>query len=112
MQTAPDPRIGQVLAAIDQRLDQRWSVADLAALVQLSPSRFAHLFRDALGVSPGRYLQRVRVERASQLLARTSLPIAEVMRLVGCPDPSHFTRSFRSHFGMGPGEYRRRCALV
>ena len=83
-----------------------WRVRDLAALVDLSPSRFSHLFRQATGVSPVRYLQALRMERAGQLLARTSLPVTEVMRLVGCPDPSHFARNFRKHFGEGPSEYR------
>jgi AraC family transcriptional regulator, arabinose operon regulatory protein len=102
-----DQRITLALQAMERSIEVTWRVRDLAALVGLSPSRFAHLFRQATGVSPARYLQALRMERAGQLLARTSIPVAEVIRLVGCPDPSHFARNFRKHFGEGPVEYRR-----
>jgi AraC family transcriptional regulator, arabinose operon regulatory protein len=108
MRPTHDPRIARALDAMERQIGDRWHVRDLAALVDLSPSRFAHLFRRATGVSPARYLQHLRMERSGQLLARTTIPVHQVMRLVGCPDPSHFGRNFRSHFGVGPREYRRR----
>jgi transcriptional regulator GlxA family with amidase domain len=107
MNTFQDRRVAQAIEAMERRIDVPWRVQELADLADLSASRFAHLFRRAVGVSPARYLQQLRMRRASDLLARTSLPVAEVMRLVGCPDPSHFARNFRDQFGIGPSEYRR-----
>ncbi len=101
-----DQRIAQSITAMEQRLAEPWRVRDLAALADLSPSRFAHLFRESIGVSPLRYLHDLRMERARHLLERTSLQVKDVMPLVGYADPSHFSKDFRRHFGVGPREYR------
>ena len=107
MEIDTDTRIARVRETMHQRLAERWRIDSLAALAGLSPSRFAHLFRGLVGLSPLRYLQRLRLDRARQLLESTSDPIAEVMRSVGYADASHFSKDFRRHFGAGPREYRR-----
>jgi AraC family transcriptional regulator of arabinose operon len=104
-----DPRIKRALAQIDAQLHDRVSVARLAADAELSPSRFAHLFRVHVGASPAQYLRERRMTLALVLLDRTSLPVREVMLHVGCNDPSHFARDFRRFHGFGPRE--RRTAL-
>lgn len=88
------------------RVADPWTIRTLAALVGLSPSRFAHLFRRATGASPVRFLHSLRMTRARQLLEETRLPVRDVMRLVGWKDPSHFSRDFRRRFGVGPRRYR------
>lgn len=103
-----DRRIAQVLEVMAQQLSEPLAVARLASMVNLSPSRFAHLFRQAVGVSPRRYLDALRLRRAAALLAATSLPVNEVMRAVGWTDPSHFSKTFRRRFGMSPRHYRER----
>jgi AraC family transcriptional regulator of arabinose operon len=102
-----DHRIAQLLDAIESRLAERLTVSDLAAMVDLSPSRFAHLFRRTTGVSPLRYLHDQRMRRAQHLLEETSLPVREVMRRAGWRDPSHFCKAFRRRFGVGPRGYRQ-----
>src|SRR4051812_6004492 len=109
METRCDPRIMRVLDVMDRRMNEPWQVHDLAVVAELSPSRFAHLFHKWMGVSPVRYLQQLRMDRARLLLSRTSLSIREIMQIVGCTDPSHFGRAFRNQFGVGPGEYRQAC---
>ena len=104
-----DPRIKRVLAQIDARLHDRLSISRLASDAGLSPSRFAHLFRMEVGISPAQYLRQRRMALALVLLDRTSLPVREVMLHVGCNDPSHFARDFRRFHGFGPRE--RRTAL-
>jgi AraC family transcriptional regulator of arabinose operon len=104
-----DPRIKRALAQIDAQLHDQISVARLAADANLSPSRFAHLFRQQVGSSPAQYLRKRRMALALVLLDRTSLPVKEVMLHVGCNDPSHFARDFRRFHGFGPRE--RRSAL-
>jgi AraC family transcriptional regulator, arabinose operon regulatory protein len=101
-----DRRIAQSIQTMEQRLAERQTVSQLAALVNLSPSRFAHLFRRTTGMSPVRYLHDLRMRRAQTLLQETSLPVGEVMRLVGWGDPSHFSKAFRRRFGVGPRDYR------
>ena len=109
MDATRDPRILQTIDVMEQRLSERLTVAALSAMVNLSPSRFAHVFRRTMGVSPVRYLHDLRMRRARQLLLETSLPVHEVMRQVGWSDPSHFSKAFRRRFGMGPRRYRDEC---
>jgi AraC family transcriptional regulator of arabinose operon len=104
-----DPRIKRALSQIDAQLHDHISVARLARDADLSPSRFAHLFRLHVGTSPAQYLRERRMTLALVLLDRTSLPVKEVMLHVGCNDPSHFARDFRRFHGFGPRE--RRSAL-
>ncbi len=101
-----DPRIAAVIVRMESTLESAPSVPDLAASVQLSPSRFAHLFRAETGVPPGRYLQTMRMQRARVLLERTFLSVREVMARVGARDPSHFARDFRRFHGVTPSAVR------
>jgi AraC-like DNA-binding protein/uncharacterized protein YjbJ (UPF0337 family) len=88
--------------------EQDVTVAQLAASVNLSSSRFTSLFKSHVGLPPARYLRTLRLERARRLLEQTSLPVKEVMAHVGIRDPSHFTRDFRREYGFVPTEVRRR----
>ena len=81
-------------------------VGDLAALINLSTSRFRALFTGQTGVSPAQFLQRLRLRRARLLLEHTFLSVKEVMAAVGYSDPSHFARDFRRAHGASPSELR------
>jgi len=106
-----DTRIARALDVMQHQVAEPWTIRTLAALVGLSPSRFAHLFRRATGTSPLRFLHTLRMTRARQLLEDTPLPVRDVMRLVGWKDPSHFSRDFQRRFGVGPRRYRAAHAV-
>jgi transcriptional regulator GlxA family with amidase domain len=103
-----DPRIAWAIAEMQRRMGECINVGDLARHVNLSRSRFSHLFREHTGVSPGRYLRDFRLDRARLLLETTFLSIKEVMAAVGFNDPSHFSRDFQQAFGTSPREWRKR----
>ena len=103
-----DPRIALTIARMEDALTDTPSVPKMAAAVDLSLSRFAHLFRDETGVPPARYLHTVRMQRARVLLERTFLSVKEVMARVGFRDPSHFARDFRRFHGIAPSAVRGR----
>jgi AraC family transcriptional regulator of arabinose operon len=107
-----DPRIAWALEQMQRRLAEPLSVPRLAHAVNLSVSRFAHLFRDQIGVSPRRYLHSLRMHRARILLQRTFLSVKEIMGQVGLSDPSHFSREFRRHHGESPLQLRRKIAVL
>lgn len=81
-------------------------VEDLAALVSLSVSHFSRLFRTHFGVSPYRYLRRVRMRAACDLLAASELSVTEVAAQTGYYDAAHFSNDFRAEQGMSPTAYR------
>ncbi len=101
-----DPRIERTLGLIDAHIHERWTIERLAAEAGLSASRFMHLFRQLMGVSPGQYLQQRRMMRARMLLERSALSVGEAMSRVGCRDPSHFARDFKRHHGFPPSACR------
>lgn len=102
-----DARITWAVSQIDQRLEAPLDVAELAAAVNLSPSRFAYLFRRDMGTSPARFVRQRRLDRARELLETTFLSVKEVMVAVGFSDASHFTRNFRQHHGLAPRAWRQ-----
>ena len=105
-----DPRIDQAVVEIGRRMGDGITVADLARAANLSQSRFAQLFHQQMGVSPGRYLRQRRLERARLLLQSTFLTVRQVMTAVGFNDPSHFSRDFQCAFGASPRAWREHMA--
>jgi AraC family transcriptional regulator of arabinose operon len=101
-----DERITWTVSQIDKRLAAPLDVSDLAAAVNLSPSRFAFLFKRDMGMSPARFVRARRLDSARELLETTFLSVKEVMAKVGFNDASHFTREFRRHHGLGPRAWR------
>jgi len=112
MTEIPDPRITWAGEHLHQRLHEPVAIAALAALVNLSPSRFRHLFTLQTGVGPALYLRRLRLRRARLLIERTFLSVKEVMGLVGYSDPSHFSRDFRRMHGVSPSALRGRGVVT
>jgi AraC family transcriptional regulator len=87
---------------IQQNLDKDLTLAELAALLCMSPYHFAHLFKCSTGVPPHRFVVRQRIARASAFLATQELSIAEISKMVGFRTPSHFTTVFRRVTGVTP----------
>ena len=88
---------------IDAHYDEDVSLAELAALVQLSPFYFARAFQKDVGLPPHAYLDTVRIKGARELLLR-GIPITDVSIAVGYGDQSHFTHRFKLLLGMTPGQ--------
>src|SRR5713226_4121951 len=102
----PACRLRRVTEYIQQNLDKDLRLAELAALVYMSPYHFARLFKGSTGVPPHRFVVRQRIARARGVLATPELSIAQISRMVGFRTPSHFTTVFRRALGITPGAYR------
>jgi AraC family transcriptional regulator len=102
----PAYRLRRVSQYIQEHLQRELRLAELSALVHMSPYHFARLFKRSAGVPPHRFLVLRRVDEARALLAARTAPIAEISRLVGFRTPSHFTTTFRRITGMTPSAYR------
>ncbi|MBR7094857.1 MAG: helix-turn-helix transcriptional regulator [Clostridia bacterium] len=99
------------LRAEIQRGGQALSVADMAARVGLSPSRFHRLYKGYFGISPAKDLQSARIERAKLLLLGPDMRVAEVAETLGYGSVYHFIRCFRTETGLTPGAYRKRFGV-
>lgn len=96
-------RLKQVLEYIHDNLGQNLSLANLANIANLSPSRFTRVFRQETGLSPHQYLIHTRIEQAKHLLRSGSdISIGNIAHQVGFADQSHFTRHFKRIVGVTP----------
>ena len=103
-----EDRVNRACEFIEQHLNEPLRLRAVAAAVNFSPSRFAHLFRANTGTSFTRYVHAQRLNHAAALLAETGLPIATVAAAVGFESQSHFNHLFRRCFGVAPRAYRVR----
>lgn len=78
------------------------SLADLAAVVHLTPSYFSRLFKRAYDVSPHQYVIQQRVAAAADLLNHTRHTVTEIASIVGFADHSHLSRHYKRLTGTTP----------
>lgn len=83
------------------------SVEDIAQKAELSVNRLNDLFKKEQGETVGRFLTRVRMEKAKELLERGE-KIPDVVRDAGYASASYFSKVFRKMYDVSPQEYRRR----
>ncbi|NUP47666.1 MAG: helix-turn-helix transcriptional regulator [Catenulispora sp.] len=103
---ALDRALGPVLTAVHRRPEQDWSVEDLAALASMSRAAFAARFVRLVGEPPGRYLARLRLARAAELLQSSSEPVGSIGKAVGYSSEAAFSRAFAREYGAAPREWR------
>ena len=97
---------------VHNQLARRWTLADMARVVHLSPSRFAHLYRQYFGVSPVEDLIAARVDRARWLLSSGTVAVKQAAAESGFSDIHYFSRCFRARVGCAPRDYSRRWAAA
>lgn len=103
---APDPRLGAALVQLADHGPGALDSTALARRVGLSPSQLRRLFARHCGCSPAAWLMRCRLQRASELLAQTAMPVQAVAAEAGFDDPFWFSRLFRRELGVSPRRWR------
>lgn len=107
--SAGDDSISRAAAWARARLEEGVSVAHVASAAGMSPRTFARRVHRTTGMSPVNFLQRIRVERAVELIETTRLPLEEIASRVGYSEPSTLRALIRRGFGLGPRELRARA---
>jgi AraC family transcriptional regulator len=107
-----DFRIRKALDFIKRAPTANPTVAQVAAEVGLSRSRFFEQFRRCMGVSPQHYIDWVRMSHAIRLLGASDRPLADIADELGFEEHSHFTRFFAQHMGVPPSEFRRHSVML
>ena len=109
--TSPSSRftrtqLQQAIDYIHAHLNRDLSLAELASVVNISPTYFASLFKKVMGISPHQYVIQQRVEQAKVMLMKTDLAIADIALQVGFSSQSHLTQQFKRLTGMTPKQVR------
>jgi AraC-like DNA-binding protein len=106
----PVYKLRRAMELVELHIDEPINLERLAAVVRLSPFHFHRQFKQSTGLTPRKYVLRVRLERAKALLSDSDLPIVEVAAQVGFADQSHFSAAFRQATSMTPKTYRNATA--
>jgi AraC family transcriptional regulator len=104
--TRDQNRILSVVAHLESRFNEPWTLQELAALVPLSVFHFLRLFKAVVGQSPSQYILHWRLRAAASRLLVSEAPVGEVALQAGFNDISHFNACFRRQFGQSPMRWR------
>ena len=99
-------QLQQAIDYIHTYLNRDLSLTELASVVNISPTYFASLFKQEMGISPHQYVIQQRIERAKVMLMKTDLAIADIALQVGFSSQSHLTQQFKRFTGMTPKQVR------
>ncbi|WP_231950242.1 GlxA family transcriptional regulator [Paraburkholderia caribensis] len=106
LQTADS--FGPLFDWLDKNLHRSLKITDLADEVGMSPRTFMRHFTDKIGMTPGKALEGLRLERAQSLLTTTTFSIAEVARRAGFGREERLRNAFVRRFSIGPTQWRQR----
>jgi AraC-like DNA-binding protein/ligand-binding sensor protein len=97
---------------IRKNFTQKLSLDDIAGVSGLSAPYFSTIFKDEMGENFSSYLNRLRIEKARELLSTMDLSLCEIARACGFDDQSWFSKTFKLYTGTTPGRYRGRSRAL
>lgn len=107
-QMAVEGPLGPLLAWLDENAHLKVTVEELAEKAAMSPRNFARIFVRETGMTPARYIDQIRLQRAIRLLEDTTSPMETVAGESGFASAEQFRRVFRRRMGVTPIDYRER----
>lgn len=103
-----DNAILKLQHALQASAEKHFTLAQLASLAQLEPRTLLRRFQKATGMTTTEYIQRLKVNKAQELLQFSRLPVETVAWEVGYSDVSAFRKVFSRLVGLNPSDYRQR----
>ena len=100
------PRTKQAVQYIDIHYGERISMLDMASLCEMDKFAFSRTFKHEQGLCFRTYLQKRRIDEATQLLAAKQHSVTEIALTVGFCDLPNFSRTFKKYYGVSPKDYR------
>ncbi len=100
--------VGQAERLMADLLERPRSIPAVARGLGVAYSYFRREFKRHTGLSPHRYMNRLRLEKARRLVGATDEPLKAIADRLGFSSQYHFSAAFRRHFGLSPSAWRRR----
>ncbi len=102
------PEMRRIVNYIRVHFRSKLSVDDFAENAGISRSSVERLFRKTFGLSPKKYLKKVRIHAACKLLRESQLNLATIASQCGFNDPTALSRDFRTLLKLSPSQYREK----
>lgn len=97
--------ISQITKIIEDNIsNEQFGVSELADAVGMSRSNLLRKIKKISNLSVSQFIRNIRLEKAKEILAETSLTVSEVSYKVGFGSPSYFIKCFGDYYGFPPGE--------
>ncbi|MBV7274380.1 helix-turn-helix transcriptional regulator [Clostridium sp. PL3] len=90
---------------MNQNIDKKITVTELSELVKLSPTYLSEAFKDVTGYSIIKFFNKIKIDRAKELIIEGDKKIKEVAGLMGYNDEFYFSRMFKNIEGISPSEF-------
>jgi AraC-like DNA-binding protein len=103
---APQASVEAAIAFFRQHLDEPVHIPDLVRYLGFSRARTFELFKSQTGLTPNDYLQRLRIEKAQELLRATQRSVTAIALETGFSSGQYFCTVFRRYTGLSPAAYR------
>lgn len=101
-----DWKLNQLLGTMARSSPEILPIRQLAGQMEMSEKYFIRYFRTQVGCTPGQYMNRLRMERAADLLADPGLTLEEAAQQLHYADAYSFSKAFRKYYGEPPGAFR------
>lgn len=102
----PDDRIQNLCTYMEEHFSENISLDELLSMTTFGKSYLLRSFTKQVGVSPYRYLQTIRLDKAKKFLEQ-GIPPVEATAMAGFSDQSHFTNFFKEFIGLTPRQYQK-----
>jgi signal transduction histidine kinase/ligand-binding sensor domain-containing protein/DNA-binding response OmpR family regulator len=101
--------IAQAIAIVEQHISEpEFSVEDLSRALHFSRVTLYKKLLSLTGKAPLDFIRHIRLKRATELLSKSQMTVAEIAYEVGFNDPKYFARSFIKEFGIKPSAYKKK----
>lgn len=106
------PDISAVIQYIGRERGEMPSISQMAALINLSESRFKQKFKQETGVPPAEFVVRQKIGQARELLTETRRSVTSIAMELGFTSSQHFSVLFKKYAGESPVQYRKKHEFV
>jgi AraC-like DNA-binding protein len=103
----PQPAVALVTDYLARHLGEDLSVNDMADVAGISVTALQTVFRSQIGMPPGEYFTRLKMDEARRLLRTTELPVRQISQALGYRSERYFSAAFRRYFLLPPGRFRQ-----
>ena len=103
-------KIVPAVVYLRKHFEENISIEDLAERCGYKPARFRAVFKLQSGLTPSEYRNKLRMEKACELLSQRNLEIGAIAEMVGFRDVFYFSKCFKKTMGVTPSAYRKKIS--